>query len=137
MSSVPIPQKNFLMIVVNDLEHGKTGDPIVSKIKRIIQTVQEKSPRSKIFPKIFLPVNPDFGPAPDHTNKTAEILAINDSLKQGAKELGVNHVDLHSLFIVEDNKLNPEYTKDGLHLKGKAYFAWKSAIEQYVRQFCG
>jgi lysophospholipase L1-like esterase len=77
-------------------------------------------------------VNPVFGLAKNHTNKTAEIIAINAGLKKMAKDRKLTFVDLHSLLKTESDLLNPEYTNDGLHLTGKGYFVWKSAIEKYL-----
>lgn len=127
------PSKIFLMIGVNDLAQGKTVDQVVSNIKRIIQIIQEKTAKTKIYLEGILRVNPDFDLNKDHTNKTAEIISVNNSLKQIEQASGNTYVDLYSLFKTEDNKLNPDYTNDGLHLMGKAYLLWKSEIEKYLR----
>lgn len=127
------PSKIFLMIGVNDLAQGKTLDQVVINIKRIIQVIQEKTPKTKIYLEGILPVNPDFGLNKNHTNKTAEIISINNSLKQVAQASGKTYVDLYSLFRTEDNKLNPDYTNDGLHLTGKGYLLWKSELKKYLK----
>lgn len=127
------PLKIFLMIGVNDLARGKTVDHIVRNIERILDTIQKETPRTEIYLESLLPVNPVFELAKNHTNKTAEIIAINTDLKKMAKDRKLTFVDLHSLFKTESDMLNPEYTNDGLHLTGKGYLVWKSAIERYLR----
>lgn len=126
------PLKIFLMIGVNDLARGKTVDSIVKNIERILNTIKKETPQTEIYLESLLPVNPVFGLAKNHTNKTAEIIAINAGLKKMAKDRKLTFVDLHSLLKTESDLLNPEYTNDGLHLTGKGYFVWKSAIEKYL-----
>ena len=127
------PLKIFLMIGINDLANGKTIEYIVNNIKRIVKTIQKKSPDTKIYLESLLPVNPDFDMFENYTNKRAEVISINKSLKKISKVYGITYIDLYSLFETEDNKLNPEYTNDGLHLKGAGYLVWKSVIEDYIK----
>jgi lysophospholipase L1-like esterase len=126
------PLKIFLMIGVNDLARGRTVDSIVKNIKRILDSIHEETPRTEIYLESLLPVNAVFGLAKNHTNKTAEILAVNAALKKIAKNAKINFIDLHSLLKTESGLLDPEYTNDGLHLTGKGYLVWKSAIEKYL-----
>lgn len=128
------PLKIFLMIGVNDLARGKKVDSLVRNIEKIIDTIQRETPRTEIYLESLLPVNPVFGLAKNHTNKTAEILAVNVDLKKMAKDRKLTFVDLHSLFKTESNMLDPEYTNDGLHLTGKGYLVWKSAIQEYLKE---
>ena len=126
------PLQVFLMIGVNDLAKGKTGKEVVTNIKRIIKSIQKKSPKTEIYLQSILPVNSDFGMFPDYTNKTAEILAVNQVLQRLAEEFGVIYIDLHSLFTGESQKLNPAYTNDGVHLTGKGYLVWKTAVKKHI-----
>lgn len=126
------PLKIFLMIGVNDLARGKTVDYIVRNIERILDTIDKETPQTEIYLESLLPVNPVFGLAKNHTNKTAEIIEINTALKKMAKDRKLTFIDLHSLVKTESDMLNPEYTNDGLHLTGKGYMVWKSAIEKYL-----
>ncbi len=127
------PLKIFLMIGVNDLARGKAVDYIVRNIERILDSIQKETPQTEIYVQSLLPVNSVYGLAKNHTNKTAEIIAINAALKKMAEDRKLTFVDLHSFLKTESNLLNPEYTNDGLHLTGKGYLVWKSAIEKYLR----
>ena len=88
------PLKIFLMIGINDLANGKTIEYIVNNIKRIVKTIQEKSPDTKIYLESLLPVNPDFDMFENYTNKRAEVISINKSLKKISKVYGITYIDL-------------------------------------------
>lgn len=127
------PARVFLMIGINDLAMGKSPKEIVDNIKRIVRSIREDSPDTEICLESLLPVNPDFPQFPKHTSKTQEVQAINRVLKRMAQESDLRYIDLYGEFIVEDNKLNPEFTNDGLHLTGAGYRVWKGAVAPYVK----
>jgi len=60
-------------------------------------------------------------------------MAINNHLKNIAKEDGLTYIDLFSVFADENNRLKKEYTHDGLHVNGEGYLLWKKTIEKYVQ----
>jgi lysophospholipase L1-like esterase len=69
-----------------------------------------------------------------YTRRNTDIIKINDRLKEIAAQNKLAYIDLFTLFKLENNKLNPEYSLDGLHLNGKGYLAWKDAILKYVEE---
>jgi lysophospholipase L1-like esterase len=105
----------------------------VTNIKEIVKHIQKKSLDTELYLESILPVNNDIGMFEDHANKTQEVLTINKVLERMAGEFGIIYIDLHSLFATKDNKLNPEYSNDGLHLNGQGYMLWKSAVEKHVK----
>lgn len=125
------PTKLFLMIGVNDLAQGKTVEFVVAKIKAILDRIRLESPGTKVYLQSLLPVNPDFGKFNRHVNKQVQILAVNQEL---AKLAGSNcqYVDLYSHFVSEDNKLNPAFTNDGLHLTSAGDQQWAAQITSVV-----
>lgn len=126
------PAKIFLMIGINDLASGITSEQVVNNIKMIVQSIHKESPRTKIYLEGILPVNSDYSDFPYHNTKTQDILVVNRVLKRLAGEYEATYIDLHSRFSVEGNKLNPEFTNDGLHLTGAGYMAWKEEVTPYV-----
>jgi lysophospholipase L1-like esterase len=128
------PAKIFLMIGINDLAWGFSVSDILANYKKILMRIIKESPRTKTYIQSLLPVNSDFGTFRDHTNKSDEVLYINKRLKKTAGELDMVYVDLYSHFVVKGQKLNPEYTNDGLHLTGKGYEVWKTIVEKYVKE---
>jgi len=126
------PVKIFLMIGINDLADGKIKEEIVYNIKQIVKIIHKESPDTQIFLQSLLPVNKDFGHFKNHTNKTEQIIRINRALKNFSTTNDITYIDLYSLFVTKDNKLNPDHTNDGLHLTGSGYLLWKSAVSKYI-----
>ena len=56
------------------------------------------------------------------------IQEINRQLKEIAKEKGIVYIDLYSSFVTPENKLNPEYSIDGLHLNISGYRLWERLL---------
>jgi len=128
------PAGIFLMIGINDLASGLTEKEILANIKRIAREIRQKSPETVLYLQSLLPVNPDFPIFPDHRNKGSQIKSINTVLRRMAKDYGAVYVDLYPLFIGEGDKLDPEYTNDGLHLTGAGYAVWQEAVAPYLRK---
>lgn len=127
------PRKIFLMIGVNDLEHGASADSVINGIIRIAERIKQESPYTTLYIQSILPVNDQFGKFPKHTNKGAEIIKINQQIQKYCLTQQLTFIDLYTKFRNADNeKMNPVYTNDGLHLMGEGYFLWKSIVSEYV-----
>jgi len=127
------PRKIFLLIGVNDLEHGATIDTVVAGIIRIAERVKTQSPTTTLYIQSILPVNDQFGKFPKHTNKGPEIIEINKQIQKYCVENQLTFIDLYKFFKNDTNeKMNPVYTNDGLHLMGDGYMLWKKIIMEYV-----
>jgi len=122
------PDKIFLMIGTNDLAYGKNVEQILENYRKIILQIQQETPETRVFIQSVLPVED----ALHYTRPTASILEINEDLVELAKEFGLVYIDLFPVFANEKNRLNLEYSLDGLHLNGQGYQLWKEAIEKYV-----
>lgn len=127
------PGKIFLMIGVNDLQHGRTPDSVVINIIRIADRIIDESPKTILYIQSILPVNDKFGKFPNHTNKGEAIILINNQIKRYCQNRKLTYIDLYSSFKnKDDEKLNPDYTNDGLHLMGEGYLVWINLISKYV-----
>jgi lysophospholipase L1-like esterase len=120
------------MIGVNDLANGIMAEEVVYNIKQIVKTIYKQSPETEIFLQSLLPVNNDFVFFENHTNKTEHIIRINTALQNFASINDITYLDLYSLFVTKENKLNQEYTNDGLHLNGDGYLRWKTVVEKHI-----
>ena len=120
------------MIGINDLADGKIEREIVYNIEQIVKIIHKKTPETEIFLQSLLPVNKDYPFFENHINKTEEIIRINRALKNFSDTNKITYIDLYSLFVTKDQKLDPDYTNDGLHLTGAGYLVWKSAVEKYI-----
>ncbi len=127
------PGKIFLMIGVNDLEHGAAPDSVINGIVRIMDKIAKESPKTTLYLQSILPVNDQFSKFPKYTDKGASILEINRRLKLLCQNRNLTYIDLYSSFKNRDNeKLNSAYTNDGLHLMGDGYLLWKKLISKYI-----
>ncbi len=129
------PDKVFLMIGINDLGWGVDVQEIVLNYKRVIQKISETSPSTTIYVQSVLPVNEQLLSQyyPESKIKGKNILKLNSYLKDLSHKYQLTYVDLYPLFKANGNQLDESLTFDGLHLNGKAYWIWKSAIEKYIQ----
>ncbi|RLD43574.1 MAG: glycoside hydrolase family 92 protein [Bacteroidetes bacterium] len=124
------PSKIFIMIGTNDLANGKSVEYIIENYKTIIANIQQASPRTKIYIQSELPTDD----AIHTTRKNSDLMAINTQLKEIAQKNKLVYIDLFSLFANGQNKMNPKYSLDGLHINGEGYLIWKEAIQEYVNE---
>lgn len=122
------PEKIFIMIGTNDLAYGKSVDQIIENYKLILRRIEEASPETKIFIQSVLPTED----AIHTTRKNSDIMEINKKLQEIADENKIPYIDLFGPFSTPDNKLNLDFSIDGLHLNGKGYLLWKKLIKDYV-----
>jgi predicted alpha-1,2-mannosidase len=123
-----MPAKIFIMIGTNDLAYGKSIDHVVINYRKILDTIAARTPETEIYIQSILPTND----AIHFTRKNTDIMEINRQLEGIAREKGLMYIDLYSAFVTPDNKLNPAYSIDGLHLNGAGYKLWVSLISEYV-----
>ena len=118
------------MIGTNDLTYGKDVNYIIENYKKIISNIQNASPETKIYIQSELPTDD----AIHQSRKNTDLITINKHLKEIANENNLIYIDLFSLFANNKNKMNPEYSLDGLHINGKGYLIWKKAIIKYINE---
>ncbi len=122
------PSKIFIMIGTNDLSNSKSVEYVVENYKKIIARIKQSTPRTEIYIQSIIPTDD----AIHTTRKNSDIIRINNQLKLVAEQNGLTYIDLFSVFKLDNNKLNPVYSLDGLHLNGKGYLVWKKEIEKYI-----
>ena len=126
------PAKIFILVGINDISRGIEVETIVQNMKRIVEKIQNESPKTKIYIQSILPVNPDFGMFKGHM-KPELIKEINQSYQNIAQEYKVNYIDLYSHFLEEEtDKMDKKYTNDGLHLLGEGYLLWREIVKPYL-----
>ncbi|MDO4229499.1 MAG: SGNH/GDSL hydrolase family protein [Capnocytophaga sp.] len=126
------PAKIFLMIGVNDIARGVETATTVSNMRKIIEKIQQTTPKTKIYLQSVLPVNADFGMFKGHM-KPELIKEINLQYKALAQEYKITYIDLYSHFVEKGtDKMQPKYTNDGLHLMGEGYLLWRDIMLPYL-----
>jgi lysophospholipase L1-like esterase len=117
------PLKIFLEIGINDIARGYSNDSIFINYLEIIETIQEKSPATKIYVQSVLPCQ-----AMRHNS----IIDLNSRLKDFCSRNKLIYIDLHSRF-VSGEVLNPAFDcGDNVHLNGNGYLLWCKLIRDYV-----
>lgn len=124
------PKKVFIEIGINDLSHGYPIDSIFYNYKKIIQTINSKNPKTKIYIQSLLPTKCLF----QDTNKPIidSVYVLNKKLKEYCEIYNLTYIDLFSYFL-KDGTLNPKYDcGDHLHLSGEGYMEWCRLIKTYI-----
>ncbi len=125
------PAKVFILIGINDISRNIPDDVIVANFKKMITRIKKESPKTKIYFNTILPVNNTF-PARNHFNKDEHIEHINQELKKLGITEKITIIDIHPQFLDSANRLDKEYTYDGLHLNARGYQRWASILKPYV-----
>lgn len=123
------PEMVFIMGGINGLTDYNV-DTSIQSYERLLDELQWQLPDTGIIIQSVLPVSY----AREHRllhNET--IVQFNAQLYALAQERGCGYLDLHSLY-VKDGELNPEFTRDGLHLSQDAYSIWANALKQYLER---
>lgn len=96
--------------------------------KKLIWSIKSAAPEAKIFIHSILPISKK-KEKEVCTNKTVEI--FNKKIHQFADENGITFIDLHKHYVF-DGKMNPELTKDGIHLRPEAYSYWYEELVEHL-----
>lgn len=129
------PAKIFLLIGINDLSQRTPPDSIVACIGRIIQKIKSDTPNTRLYVQSLLPVNDQIDMYAGHASHWQEVPGINKKLKAVAEKEQVRYIDLFSHFKEHNSdKMDMQYTNDGLHLMGNGYLKWVEVIRPYVEE---
>lgn len=126
------PSKVFLLIGINDISRSFPDDIILRNYKKIISRIHEESPETNVYIQTILPVNKSFDVYKRHYNKDEHILYINDQLRKMADTMEVTLIDIYPEFLDKHNRLDAEYTDEGLHLNEKGYLKWAKILKPYI-----
>lgn len=126
------PAKIFLLIGINDISRNFPDDQILQNYKKIIRRIQQESPSTKIYIETILPVNKSFNVYKRHYDKDEHILYINNELRKLAPKMGVTMIDIYPKFLDAQNRLDAQYTDEGLHLNEKGYLKWAKILQPYL-----
>lgn len=127
------PAKIFLLIGINDVSHGKPAATIVEQIGMIVEKIKTDSPQTRLYIQSVLPVSDYYNLFTAATLRGDTVTDINKGLEALAQKENLTYIDIYSLFIIPGtNKLDEQYSNDGLHLMGAAYRKWAEYLRPYV-----
>ena len=129
------PNKIFLMIGVNDIARDTSIDSVALGIERIIDKIKVDSPRTRIYVQSILPLNEETEMFQSHSKRYLEIPLLNKKMKEIAREQCVTYIDVYSSLVIPNtDKLDLQYSNDGLHLMGQGYLKWVEVLRPYVEE---
>jgi lysophospholipase L1-like esterase len=118
------------MIGINDLfnlhyqKEIPSSEYVGNNVLSIIELINEKSPKTKVYLQTLLPTHEDF------MNKN--ILKVNTMLRQQKGERNYILIDLNASFKNDNGFLNEEFTYDGVHLNEKGYNHWVKILKPII-----
>ena len=126
------PAQIFIMAGINDISHDLSADSISGMIWDIVAQIRHESPATRIYVQSLLPVNTDMG-YKRLQGKEAVICRLNELLQSQADAHGYHYIELYSHFIIPGSqRLDPQYTNDGLHLTAQGYLLWSELLRPFI-----
>ena len=122
------PRKLFVLIGINDISRNIPDSLILKNYKKLISRVKKGSKKTQIYFYTLLPVNSSFAKFKNHYSKDTHILWLNHEIRKMADKKVVV-IDLYPAFVDEEERLQPELTKDGLHLIKAGYQVWADLLK--------
>ena len=118
------PSVLFISLGNYDITNNSSIDEMISDYKEIINGVKNNRPYCDIYVLSLLPINESIDEFnSDLINEGFEandISVFNSQLKRLCGELKVNYLDIYKELAVDD-KLNDDYTDDGVNLNEDGY----------------
>lgn len=119
------PRTVVIMIGTNNIGHdiGEKPEWAVAGVEKIVATVRQKLPQSKI---LLLGVFPR--DAKDSPNRRA-VEAINGAISKLGDGGAVQYLDIGAAFLDSDGNIPADVMPDGLHPEAKGYELWHEAMQ--------
>lgn len=118
------PSHVFINVGMNDLDGDKSNDEIIDNLENIIKGIKDNRPYAKVFIESLYPINKDVD---DYDDKIIDkdidnkrIKELNSKIKELCKKEKIEYLDLYSV-LESDDKLNSDYTENGIYLNDKGY----------------
>ncbi len=122
------PARIYLMIGINDIARNIPSAVSASNIEKIVKTIMQQSPATKIYVHSVLPTNNAFDEFKNYQNKTSAIRQLNKLIEDICQREKLPFIDLSEAMGGAAFVLKEEFTSDGLHLNGAGYEMWKSVL---------
>lgn len=137
------PTKIFINIGSNDigggLDDGKK-EILLENYNEILNQIKQRLPESEVYIMAYYPVNSkgDFGLEPERqksmfaSRNNANILMINEEVKELAIKLGLNFINVNEGLTDEEGHLKAEFTVEGVHMWPNAYSVVLENMKKYL-----
>ena len=123
------PEMIFVEGGVNSLGSNSV-DSLAAQYESMIAEIIADNPGDEVFIQSILPIS--------NKNQTGgltneNIVKLNAKLQEIAERQGVTYIDVYSVYVL-NGEMNPEYTKDGVHLKDEYKYLWLDVLSEYVNK---
>ena len=118
------PEKVFVMGGINGLKEMPIK-AFIQKYEKLILEIRKNVPSAQLYFQSILPITNEKYSGND------KIQRCNDIIDSLARVYKCQYIDLFSLY-EKNGEMNPEYTKDGVHLKPEHYDKWAEAIRPFI-----
>lgn len=109
----------FLLIGTNDVTMGVRDHEIVGNVSQITAALKDSLPTADIVVQSIMP----------RTRKLANrIRDLNLAFREVSVAHDAHYLDLWPALATTDDRLNPAFTEDKLHLNGRGYQAWADVL---------
>ena len=139
------PLAVFLLIGLNDFfddnttRPGRTPEYVAKNILTAAKTIKQGSPETKIFIQTIMPINNqqylDEKPQVNFLWPTY-YPSVNQQINATNKILKENHefeiIDLHPLYLNNDQSMKRELSIDGVHLNENGYNIWIDRVKPLI-----
>ena len=120
------------MVGINDLFRGYAEDRIIANYRDLLARINTLAPACQVLVHGLLPIDESMGGVPKPLS-VKEIRSFNKRLKQLCKKRNITYLETFDAFDDDgDEKLDINYSWDGLHLNPKGYLVWKKLIEAQI-----
>ncbi len=134
------PAKIFINIGTNDISQpGYTEESLLAGYRLVLEQIANRLPQTNIYLLSYYPVNSEIlAKIPDEFAQTSlgtrtnEVIdRLNGRLVALAEELACTYIDVNSILLDSDGKLDQKYTIEGIHLKPNAYVEIQKVLVPY------
>lgn len=119
----------------NDIGKNVPIEEIAGNIESILKAIKDRCPNCRIIVQSVYPVNKNIRPRylnQVNARTNDAVIKLNAALVELCQRRGYTYVNTYSYLIDDEGNLKSEYTRDGLHLTRKAYFALAEVIKPYL-----
>lgn len=131
------PSVVFILIGTNDMLDNLSNEETVINVGKIIDDIKKNRPNTKINVISIFPVNTSDDSKVIHsmvkTRNNEDINTMNKGIKKICKEKKVTYIDVNSLLLDSDKKLDINYTTDGLHINSDGYKIITEKLNSYLK----
>jgi lysophospholipase L1-like esterase len=113
------PETLAILIGANDFGQSRSVEFVVRSIEYFLAMVRQDVPGSRTLVQSILPRGREY---------SEDIQDANRHLRQYARNVNAQYLDLWATMATEEGELKPEYTTDRLHLTPEGYQAWLSEL---------